>query len=227
MASEAALWLREERSGRGPQPEYSRAQIAAAAVKLADAGGLAAASTRRVADAIGTGPASLYRYVRNRGELIALMADQVSGEYEYPQTFTGDWLADILALARQQFAILMRHPWMIDVSRSGAPIGPAAVDFLEQALRALEPVEVGGRVKLEAIAMMSAIVTMFAQEALAGSSTSTDGQEATAQFLAHVMTAGRHPHLAAAMTDTSTPALEGPDLLDRVLAKTLTGLLID
>ncbi|MCU1665801.1 MAG: hypothetical protein JWR58_5866, partial [Pseudonocardia sp.] len=29
-----SIWLRQERSGRGPAPEHSRAQIAAAAVEL-------------------------------------------------------------------------------------------------------------------------------------------------------------------------------------------------
>jgi AcrR family transcriptional regulator len=77
-----SIWLRPERSARGPVPEHSRAEIARAAVALADRGGLAAVTMRSVAAAIGTGPASLYRYVDTRDDILELMADEVVGEYQ-------------------------------------------------------------------------------------------------------------------------------------------------
>jgi AcrR family transcriptional regulator len=78
-----SIWTRPERSARGPAPEHSRAEIASAGVALADGSGLGAVTMRSVAAAIGTGPASLYRYVANRGELLELMADQAQGELAY------------------------------------------------------------------------------------------------------------------------------------------------
>src|SRR5690349_1759120 len=95
-----AIWQRPERTGRGPVPEHSRASIAAAALVLADAEGLAATTMRRVAAAIGTAPASLYRYVANRDELTALMADAALSEMSLTDLPTdAGWRADILTLA--------------------------------------------------------------------------------------------------------------------------------
>ena len=58
-----SIWTRPERAPRGPVPEHSRAKIAAAGILIADADGLGAVTMRSVAAAVGTGPASLYRYV--------------------------------------------------------------------------------------------------------------------------------------------------------------------
>jgi AcrR family transcriptional regulator len=57
------IWTRPERTGRGPRPAYSRADIAAAAVRIAGADGLDAVSMRRVVAEIGCGTMSLYNYV--------------------------------------------------------------------------------------------------------------------------------------------------------------------
>src|ERR1039457_7550624 len=78
-----SIWARPERSARGPSPEHSRAEIASAGIRLAAADGLSAVTMRSAASAIGTAPASLYRYVATRDELVELMADQVYGEYVY------------------------------------------------------------------------------------------------------------------------------------------------
>ena len=84
-----SIWTRPERSARGPSPEHSRAEIASAGITLADASGLGAVTMRSVAAAIGTAPASLYRYVATRDELVELMADQVYGEYCYDEAGWG------------------------------------------------------------------------------------------------------------------------------------------
>lgn len=52
--------------GPGPKPAYTRADIAAAAVRTADEGGLDAVSMRHVAAVLGCGTMSLYNYVPAR-----------------------------------------------------------------------------------------------------------------------------------------------------------------
>src|SRR4051812_40329168 len=61
--------------GLGRPAVHTRADVAAAAIAVAEAGGFTALTTRRVAAELGTGAASLYRYVRNRGELLELVTD--------------------------------------------------------------------------------------------------------------------------------------------------------
>ncbi|NUR05314.1 MAG: TetR/AcrR family transcriptional regulator, partial [Streptomyces sp.] len=86
MAGRAAvpevIWARPERTGRGPKPAFTRADIAAAAVKVADEGGLDAVSMRHVAAELGCGTMSLYNYVPRKEDLYELMVDAISGEHE-------------------------------------------------------------------------------------------------------------------------------------------------
>src|SRR5579859_3023932 len=91
-----AIWLRPEHSPVGRPAQRSRAEITAAAIAIADREGLDAVSMRRVAAELGTGAASLYRYVDTRDDLVDLMTDAVGGEYLLPEP-SGDWLADLVA----------------------------------------------------------------------------------------------------------------------------------
>lgn len=132
-AGSTLLWLRPERSARGPKPAHDRDKIAAAAVKLADAGGLETVSMREIARHLGTGTASLYRYVSNKDELFDLMVDQVMG-MENPPPATGKWRDDLRAIAYRTRAILLRHPWMIRVTAFRTPLGPNNLKWLERTL---------------------------------------------------------------------------------------------
>jgi len=100
---------------RGPKPAYSREKIAELAIRIADADGLEAASIRRIAAKLGSGAASLYRYVANKQELFDLMADSVLGEDRMPRS-SSDWRAALRKVARLYRAMYLRHPWMLTVS---------------------------------------------------------------------------------------------------------------
>jgi AcrR family transcriptional regulator len=220
-----SIWLRPERAARGPAPEHSRAEIAAAAVRLADSGGLAAASMRKVAEAVGTGPASLYRYVANRQELLSLMTDQVAAEVRHPEP-SGDWVADLTAVARELVASYVRHPWTLDVPVAAGDLGPHVVDHLERSLAILAPVDVPARQKLEAIAMLSGIASLFARQVLSGDDAAApERQAAAAAHLSRVVAGGRHPHLAAALGAPGEAPGAADGLFERILAGILTGLL--
>jgi AcrR family transcriptional regulator len=223
-----SVWLRPERTGRGPAPEHTRADLARAAVELADGGGLGAVTMRSVAAAVGTGQASLYRYVANRDELVDLMADHVNAELSYERLPSGGWLTDLLELAHQSRGVYLRHPWMLDVTRARAPLGPRAVDYLEQALAAMADLDVPYRTKMEAVGVLGGLVALLVRAELdhrAAGQSVPEWQQAQTAYLATVLQAGRHPHLAAALaaaTDAEpTPAEE---LFDRVVTRVLSGL---
>ncbi len=157
-----SIWTRPERSARGPAPEHSRAEIASAGIRLADASGLAAVTMRSAAAAIGTAPASLYRYLATRDELVELMADQVYGEFSY-EIPSGRPAADLLRLAQQGRALYHRHPWLLDVPGAGNLPGPNAVAFIEHILAALATVDLSGPAKLEIIGLFSGAVRLVAE----------------------------------------------------------------
>lgn len=224
-----SIWLRPERAGRGPVPAFDRDRIAAAGIALADADGLAAVTMRAVAVALGAGPASLYRYVATRDELLELMIDQVNGEISYAGLGSGHWLDDLLALARQSRGVYLGHPWLLDATATRTPLGPHAVTYLEHALSALADLDVSPRTKLEAIAILSAVVSALTRaeviQSLAGQ-TIPQWQQVQAEYLTQVTKAGRHPHLTAALTG-QLPEVEDSSepLFDRILTRVLTGLL--
>jgi AcrR family transcriptional regulator len=225
-----SIWTRAERAARGPVPEHSRAEIASAGVALAVARGLGAVTMRSVAAAIGTAPASLYRYVLTRGELVELMADQVYGEYSYAEPLSGHPAADLLALARQGMAIYRRHPWLLDVPATGTLPGPNAVAFIERALAALAPADMAGAARLETIGLLSGAVRLVAQTELDQQRAGQDAaawQGALAGYLLGIVAGGQHPYLAAALT--APPAAGDPaspdSLFDRALTRIIAGLL--
>src|SRR4029079_12687901 len=94
--SGAVIWMRPENAATGRPAGHSRDEITAAAVAIADREGLDAVSMRRVAARLGTGAASLYRYLESREDLLDLMVDATGAEYVFTAP-TGDWLRGPLA----------------------------------------------------------------------------------------------------------------------------------
>jgi AcrR family transcriptional regulator len=230
-----SLWARPERAARGPAPEHSRAEIATAGVRLADADGIGAVTMRSAAAAIGTAPASLYRYVTSREELVQLMADQVYGEFSFSEPGTGHPVPDLLELARQGLAMYRRHPWLLDVPATGNLPGPNAVAFIERSLAALAGADLTGPAKLETVGLFSGVVRLFAQTEIgqqrAGQETA-QWQESLARYLLELAAAGQHPYLAAALAeqpDAGEPAPTDPvgdePAFERAMTRILNGLL--
>jgi AcrR family transcriptional regulator len=117
------LWGRTERGARGPRPGLTVERIVQAAIELADAEGLEAASIRRVAERLGVGAMSLYRYIPGKAELLDLMFDTVhAGE---PPPAADGWRTRLEWLARDSRARIQRHPWVLQVViGQRPPLGP-------------------------------------------------------------------------------------------------------
>jgi AcrR family transcriptional regulator len=208
-------WQREPGGSRGRRPSRSLGEIAAAAIALADAGGLDAVAMRAVAGRLGTAAGSLYRYVRSRDELLDLMADTAVGELDLEVAGTS-WLDDFVVLARRLSELYRRHPWLVELARRPSGFGPSTMDHFEACLRILAPVRAPAAAKFEAIAMVTGVATLFAQ--------AEGGSAADAGRILALARPDAHPHLLAAL---GAPASGGarPDLLDRTVRGLLRGLL--
>ncbi|SDI43517.1 regulatory protein, tetR family [Sinosporangium album] len=225
MSDSVAVWARPERGRRGPAPERSRDQIARAAIAIADADGLAAVSMREVAASLGTGPASLYRYVRAREDLLDLMADAVLAELELSAAPSTDWVDDLVALAGEVKAVHLRHPWLLDLPPQPSRLGPRAIDLIEHALGLMRHLPVQGRVKLEVIGVVNSLVAQFARHETAAEAPVSDRQAAQTAYLGKVAADGSHPLLAAALADTAPgDALDVFEPTIRHVAMGLTGI---
>ncbi|MDR3083575.1 MAG: TetR/AcrR family transcriptional regulator, partial [Streptomyces sp.] len=165
-AEPEVIWARPERTGRGPKPARSRADIAAAAVRIADAEGIDTVSMRRVAAELGCGTMSLYNYVPRKEDLYELMVDAVGGEHELWEP-SGDWRADMFRVARQTRGLLRRHPWLVRLMSGLYGFSPNALRYLEHCLACLDPLDVPYGMKMELVAMLNGAVTMYESQELA------------------------------------------------------------
>ncbi|MFF3505469.1 TetR/AcrR family transcriptional regulator [Streptomyces sp. NPDC003247] len=221
----ARLWLRPDEPRRGRRPSFSREAITAAAVTLADAEGLEAVTMRRVAAEVGAGVMSLYSYAPDKETLLELMVDHVSGELPTTDPLTGDWRADLKAVARLQRDLMLRHPWLPAALSTRRTPGPRTLAFLERALAALRPTGLDGAAKLEIFAQLTAFVAGHVGHEIAQAATArtTDRGAAEARYLAAVAADGHHPELAEALSAPGRP-LTPEATFTRFLNRLIDGL---
>ncbi|MFC6090340.1 TetR/AcrR family transcriptional regulator [Saccharothrix lopnurensis] len=134
--SVALLWGLRDTPRRGRKPSLTSADITRAAVGVADAEGLAAVSMAHVAQQLGRSTMALYRHVRSKDELLALMFD--AAMEEPPELPAGcDWRTGLTAWSHGVVAVHRRHPWLSRVPISGPPVGPRNLAWFDRALGAL------------------------------------------------------------------------------------------
>lgn len=129
------LWGKPLPGKRGPRPKLVLADIVSAAIALADAEGLSALTTRRIADELGISPMSLYTYVPGKDELLDLMLDAIHGELRAPRGKT--WRAKLKDVARQNWELAARHPWMLELTTHRPVLGPNVLGKYDRELSAL------------------------------------------------------------------------------------------
>ena len=127
------------RRDRPAKPALSQETIVDAAMALLENDGLDAVSMRRVAQSLDTGPASLYVYVNNRDELIALIMDRIAGEIALPVIGPEtDWRAELIDLMLAAIKELGRHPGVAVAMFATVPTGPNSLALTEVILRLLD-----------------------------------------------------------------------------------------
>ncbi|MFF8969208.1 TetR/AcrR family transcriptional regulator [Streptomyces sp. NPDC014995] len=215
MAGRAAvpevIWARPERTGRGPRPAHTRADIAAVAVRIADARGLDAVSMRHVAAELGCGTMSLYNYVPRKEDLYELMVDAVSGEHEVWEP-SGDWRADMLRVGRDTRALMSRHPWLPRLMSPVYGFSPNALRYLEHCLACLDPLDMTYGMKMQLVGMVNGVVTTYVSNELATAERSrslpwSEDEEHAVRiaYLGSQVASGAYPRMAAAFAEDPGP----------------------
>jgi AcrR family transcriptional regulator len=173
------IWLRPEPSGR--KPRYTRAEIAGTALGIADAEGFDAVTMKRIAAELGAGTMTLYYYVRNKADIVALMQDAIFEDILVPAgELPAGWRDAVTLITRRTRDTLVRHSWSIS-SFNQAQFGPNAVQHYEQSLAALANTTLSYPQKTE--------VTAIVDDYVAGNAAHTiETQE-------RLRTASRNPHL--------------------------------
>jgi AcrR family transcriptional regulator len=219
--SSESIWVRREHAAVGRPAQHSRAEITAAAVAIGDADGLEAVSMRRVAAELGTGAASLYRYVSTREDLIDLMIDSTAAEYSLAAP-TADWLADLIDVGQQARTIMRRHPWLAGLAITRPVLGPNGLVVLEHVLEVLASHPGDTSAKLEAFAMLTSVSAVFVLNEMSGG---RSAQQRNAAYLQQVLTDGQHPRLTELLTLAPSASPGTADRYGYILGRILTGIL--
>jgi AcrR family transcriptional regulator len=204
----------EIQPSRGPKPAYSKEKIASLAIAIADAEGLEAASIRRIAAKLGSGAASLYRYVANKQDLFDLMADSVLGEDRMPGS-SRDWRAGLRRVARLYRAMYLRHPWMLTVSGFRMLNGTNLLRWIEFTLSAID----GHGLDIDEMLVLSNTLFAYARghaaseigerEASVRSGMSrVDWMTENAESVRAIVESGRFPYFNRIVRDAATPHRE-------------------
>jgi TetR/AcrR family transcriptional regulator, tetracycline repressor protein len=132
----AAWWL-----DRDKQPARKRRRrsltleaILDASLDLLDAHGAAALTMRSVAGALGCAQSSLYIHVRDREELVTLLADRAISVASSPPPDGLDWAGQAAWSARLFRAHMLRHPALVSLLRGTERLGPNSLAGQEYAL---------------------------------------------------------------------------------------------
>ncbi|MEV6282265.1 TetR/AcrR family transcriptional regulator [Kribbella sp. NPDC051770] len=193
------LWGWEQPARPGPKPTFHISEIGAAAVRLADAGGLGAVSMSKVAAELGFTTMSLYRYVEAKDDLYVVMLDEAFGK-PAPVDESLGWREQLTAWAVHFRDALVRHPWVLQVPVFEPPLSPQQLDWMEAALRAFAGTQLTANDKLSSMMLVNIYVRGTAQ--LTAHLDLDDGADQLyGQRLAMLATPDRYPTIAAGLAN--------------------------
>lgn len=196
---------------RGPRPRLDLEHIVAMAIDIADTHGLGALTMKRLAEALGVGTMSLYRYVPSKQQLIALMLDTAIGTPAEPAG--AGWRAALEHWAHESLAGFLRHPWTLSLVTTSRVMGPHETAHLEAALRGLSGTGLTPTAMLDTVLLVNGYVRGMAQY-------SVRATQQPGEHLPHPMSittaemSARYPMLTA-IANTVSAKQASPDEPDR------------
>ena len=196
------VWDRPEPPTR-PVP-LDRERIVAAAIALADEGGLEDVSLRKVAARLKAGPMRLYGYIATKEELFDLMVDEVQAEI-LPETQPGDWRETLRVLAHRTRRAVLRHEWLADLLGGRPTLGPNGLAVTEARLAALD-----GLADVDTVMRAAETVSAYTTGAIrrevanlraerATGLSKSDWQRANGPHVTRMLATGRFPALEKAV----------------------------
>lgn len=192
------------------RPALSRERVIAAAVRVADAGGLAAVSMRRVAREAGVEAMSLYHHVTGKDDLLDALAETVYGQIDLT-CLAQPWRPAMVARAISARQVFTAHPWALGLAESRTNAGPALLRHHDAVLGALVRGGFDARGAMRAFSAIDAYVYGFAltEQNLPFDADAGVDPELLAHYAALIADL---PHLAAVLTEVvSGPAFRYGD----------------
>ncbi|MEL6893255.1 MAG: TetR/AcrR family transcriptional regulator C-terminal domain-containing protein [Actinomycetota bacterium] len=108
------------------RPRMTRERVLAGALELADQTGVADLTIRRLAEALGSKPMTIYHHVPSKDEILDGIVDLVFAEIDLPDLEL-DWKPAVRARCVSAREVLARHPWAVPLMESRRSPGPATL----------------------------------------------------------------------------------------------------
>jgi TetR/AcrR family tetracycline transcriptional repressor len=140
-----------------------RGAVVRAALVLLDEAGLEGLSMRRLADSLGVKAASLYWHVKNKEELLGLLADEICAEVREPEASL-PWREKLEKLVRENRRVLVRHRDAARVLADTVPTGPNRLRLAEIMLGTLREAGFSRRAAVRAAFLLTDYATYFVAE---------------------------------------------------------------
>lgn len=176
------------------RPALTPDRVVAAAVRVADRGGLGAVSMRNVGRELGVEAMSLYHHIAGKESLLDGLANWVVARIELP-ALDDPWrpaMRDRAASARSELA---QHPWALGLLESRRAPGPALLAHHDRVLGCLRtngfPVELAAH----AFSVIDAYVYGFVLTELNLPFEPSEGAEAYVGEIGELLSAQQYPHL--------------------------------
>ena len=116
-----------------PRTKLSRERVLAAAIDLADDGGIESLTMRKLAQKLGVEAMTVYYYFAKKDDIVDGILDLVVSEIEVPAA-GGDWRVAVRQSAISAHKVLLRHPWACTLMMSPARVRPARLRYMESLL---------------------------------------------------------------------------------------------
>jgi AcrR family transcriptional regulator len=177
-----------------PRAPLSRQRVLGAAVALADRGGVASLSMRRLAQELGVEAMSLYHHVANKEEILDGIVDMVFSEIELPSGEIG-WKEAMRRRAVSTRDALRRHPWATLLMESRTRPGAANLRHHDAVLGVLRGAGFSVELAAHAYSLLDSYIYGFASQEAALPFQTGEEAETVAATIMERFAPSELPHL--------------------------------
>lgn len=172
----------------------------AAAVDVADQGGVAAVTMRNVARELGVEAMSLYHHVANKEDILDGIINLVFGQIEVPQPEV-DWRTAMWRRAASARDVLGRHAWALGLMESRRNPGPATLRHHDAVIGSLRAAGLTIAMAAHAYSLLDSYIYGFVLQEQNLPFDTSDELEDVAAGIVDVMPADTYPHLTEMIVD--------------------------
>ncbi|CAM4381082.1 Tetracycline repressor protein class E [Mycobacterium basiliense] len=180
---------------------FTVSDIATSALEIVDRDGLGGLSMRSLAASLQTGPMTLYNYVKDRGELEALVADAVIADIgdNWGAEPSDDWRADVRTIAMAMWETMRRHPNAVPLVLTRRTVSASSYAVADRLIAALKGAGLTDMDLLAGFRAVLGLVMGSAQAELAGPLAGIWREQEQAAVAARIggLAGAEHPHIAA------------------------------